>query len=147
MTPRVISEPECFEAFRAQLKLAGLPYEDLDKDKHLLVGYYRDEELIGTGGMEIYGDYGLIRSISITASNRGKKLGSKIAFHLIDKAKESELKGIYLLTETAKDFFLKIGFEEVDRDLTPESLRNSSEFAHVCPASATCMYFDLNSKC
>lgn len=145
--PKVISDPECFNAFRDQLKLAGLPYEDLDINKHLLVGYYNEDELIGTGGMEIYGDYGLIRSISVADSFRGKQLGSKITYHLIAKAKESGLKGLYLLTETAKDFFLKIGFEVIDRKDAVVEVQLSSEFLHVCPSTAVSMFLDLKTCC
>ena len=143
--PRVVSDNECFKAFTTQLKMAGLPYEDLDKDQHLLVGYYLNDILVGTGAMEIYGDSGLLRSVSIIESSRGKKLGSKIVYHLIEQAKLSNLNGLYLLTETAKDFFLKIGFEVIDRSVTPIEVNSSAEFTHVCPASAVCMYLDLRS--
>lgn len=147
ITPKVISDQECYQAFLDQLKLSGLPFEDLDKDKHLLVGYYQKEKLIGTGAMEIYGDYGLLRSVSITEAMRGKKLGSKITYHLIEHAKLSDLKGLYLLTETAKDFFDKIGFEVIDRNQAVEEIKASAEFTHVCPTSAACMYLDLQRAC
>lgn len=147
ITPRVISDQDCFQAFLDQLKHSGLPFEDLDKDKHLLVGYYNHEKLIGTGAMEIYGDFGLLRSVSIVEAMRGKKLGSKITYHFIEQARLSNLSGLYLLTETAKDFFEKIGFEIVDRNQAPEEIKTSTEFMHVCPASAICMYLDLRRKC
>lgn len=147
ITPRVISGQECFREFLDLLKLAGLPFEDLDKDNHLLVGYYDNEKLIGTGAMEIYGEYGLLRSVSIIEEMRGKKLGSKITYHLIEHGKLSSLKGLYLLTETAKDFFEKIGFELIDRNVAVDEIKRSSEFAHVCPASAVCMYLDLQRAC
>ncbi|MEQ8364924.1 MAG: arsenic resistance N-acetyltransferase ArsN2 [Cyclobacteriaceae bacterium] len=147
MIPIDINTSEHLEAFTAQLKTAGLPYEDLSKEEHVLIGYYENEQLIGTGGIEIYENYGLIRSVSISAPNRGKKLGSKIAYHLIDKAKEKDLTGLYLLTETAKDFFLKIGFEVVDRNAVVKPVQASSEFSHVCPVTATCMYLHLQQSC
>lgn len=147
MIPVDINTPEYLEAFTEQLKTAGLPYEDLSKEKHVLIGYYENEKLIGTGGIEIYDDYGLIRSVSITAANRGKKLGTQIAYHLIDKAKEKNLTGLYLLTETAKDFFTKIGFETIDRNAVAKPVQASSEFSHVCPVTATCMYLQLKKSC
>lgn len=143
MIPVDINAPEYLEAFTGQLKTAGLPYEDLSSEEHVLIGYYEDGKLIGTGGIEIYENYGLIRSVSITAAHRGKKLGSKIAYHLIDKANEKNLTGLYLLTETAKDFFLKIGFEVIDRNKVVKPVHASSEFSHVCPVTATCMYLHL----
>lgn len=147
LTPKVISDQECFSAFLHQLKMAGLPFEDLDKDKHLLVGYYENENLIGTGGVEIYGDFGLLRSVSVVGNYKGKKIGSKITMHLIDKAKESNLKGLYLLTETAPDFFQKFGFDVTGREHVANEVKNSKEFTHVCPVSAVCMYLHLESQC
>ena len=94
ITPRVISTSDCFRAFVDQLKHARLPSDDLDKDNHLLVGYYDNDTLIGTGAMEIYGDYGLLRSVSIIDAMRGNKLGSKIVYHLIERAKLSDLRGL-----------------------------------------------------
>lgn len=147
MIPIEVNTPASLETFTKQLRASGLPYEDLSKDQHVLIGYYENEKLIGTGGIEIYEDYGLIRSVSITAANRGKKLGSQIAYHLIDKAKEKNLTGLYLLTETAKDFFLKIGFETIDRHAVAKPVLSSSECSHVCPVTATCMYLHLKKSC
>lgn len=147
MIPKEINTSDYFEAFTKQLETAGLPHEDLDRDNHYLVGYYHNEKLVGTGGIEIYGDYGLIRSVSITADNRGKKFGTQIAYHLIEKAKEKKLNGLYLLTETAKDFFLKLGFEVINRNDVAKPVLASSEFSHVCPVTATCMYLPLQQSC
>lgn len=143
MIPLSIKTPDQWETFTDQLKTVGLPYEDLSDKNHLLVGYYEGDELIGTGGIEIYGDFGLIRSVSITAANRGKNLGTQITHHLINEARKKELKGLYLLTETAKDFFLKIGFELISRDEVAKPVLASSEFSHVCPVTAACMYLNL----
>jgi len=145
--PRVVSDPESFDAFRKQLKLAGLSFDDLDKDDHLLVGYYHNDELIGTGGIEIYGDFGLLRSVSVVESFKGKKWGSKITMHLIDKAKESNLKGLYLLTETASGFFHKLGFNVTSREQVIQEVKNSKQFTYACPASAVCMYLHLEPLC
>lgn len=143
MQPKVIDNPVAFNSFKESLASAGLPHEDLNVNDHLLIGYYDMDSLIGTGGLEIYGDYALLRSVSIVSQNRGKRLGSEIAYHLIEKAKGMELKGIYLLTETARDFFVKIGFKVIDRNAVAEEVKASAEFSHVCPASAVCMYLAL----
>ncbi len=44
----------------------------------------------------------------------------------------------YLLTTTAAPYFERFGFTEVPRTSAPAALQASSEFASVCPASATC---------
>ena len=147
LQPRVITDPEDFQVFRTTLESAGLPYKDLNVNDHLLIGYYDGDHLVGTGGLEIYGDYGLLRSVSIHENSRGKNLGTKIALHLIDKARASELKGLYLLTETAQGFFEKLGFISIHRDDAEKVVKASAEFTHVCPSTAVCMYLDLKKTC
>ncbi len=147
LTPKVIGDPECFNAFQNQLERARLPFKDLDFNKHLLVGYYHQGELVGTGGIEIYGGYGLLRSVSVADSHRKKGHGSKITYHLIEKARAGQINGLYLLTETARDFFGKIGFEVIDRKQADPLIQTSTEFSQVCPTSAVCMFLDFKLCC
>jgi amino-acid N-acetyltransferase len=144
LTYRLIEDAESFEAFRALLKSSNLPADDLNFNKDLLVGYFEGNVLVGTGGLEVYGDYGLLRSLSVKLGIRGKSVGTNITEYLIDEAKRRKLKAIYLLTETARGFFVKKGFKDTARDSVPEPLKASSEFSHVCPTSATAMVLDLN---
>ena len=118
----VIKGDEGFQAFRSLLRSSSLPADDLDFEKDLLVGYYEDGNMVGTGALEVYGDYALLRSLSVKLGTRGKALGTAITEHLINEGKKRRLKGIYLLTETAHGFFLRKGFLDVARDKVPESL-------------------------
>jgi amino-acid N-acetyltransferase len=107
LTYKLIRDSESFEAFRRLLKSSGLPADDLNYQKDLLVGYYEGNDLVGTGGLEVYGDYALLRSLSVKMGIRGKSVGSAITEFLLTEARKKKLKGIYLLTETAHGFFLK----------------------------------------
>jgi amino-acid N-acetyltransferase len=139
----LINDEPGFEAFKMLLKSSNLPYEDLDYKKDLLVGYYESNTLVGTGGLEIYGSYALLRSLSVRMGLRGKSVGSTITGFLLDEAKKKGLKAIYLLTETAPGFFLKKGFTTIERDQVPAEVKVSSEFTHVCPTSASVMMLKL----
>ena len=141
---KTIQDEEGFQAFRSLLKSSSLPSDDLDFRKDLLVGYYEDGSMVGTGGLEIYGEYGLLRSLSVKLGTRGKALGTAITEFLIQQAKNRKLKGIYLLTETAQGFFLRKGFANVSRSTVPDELRASSEFSHVCSETAVAMHLALN---
>lgn len=143
LTYKLIDDEKGFEEFRALLKASALPADDLNFNKDLLVGYFEGNVLVGTGGLEVYGDYGLLRSLSVKMGIRGKSVGTNIAEYLIDEAKDKKLKGIYLITETAHGFFEKRGFKDVDRGQVPEELKVSSEFSKVCPASAAMMMLAL----
>jgi arsenate reductase (thioredoxin) len=144
LTPKVIRDTESFEAFRALLQSARLPADDLNFDRHLLVGFYDGVEPVATGGLEVYGSYALLRSLSVKMGIRGQSLGSTITDHLIAEARRRGLKAIYLLTETAHVFFLKKGFKDIDRKDVPAEVRSSSEFTNVCSDTAVCMHFDLS---
>jgi amino-acid N-acetyltransferase len=144
MEYKIIDSTESFEAFRTLLKSSNLPADDLNFKKDLLVGYYEGDALVGTGGLEIYEPFALLRSLSVKLGIRGKSVGTTITEYLLAEAKKRKLKAIYLLTETAHGFFLKKGFEDVPRDQVPEEVKSSSEFSHVCPTSAVVMRLTLN---
>lgn len=143
LTYKLIDDAESFEAFRSLLKASNLPADDLNFNKDLLVGYFEGNVLVGTGGLEVYGEFGLLRSLSVKLGIRGKSVGTHITEYLIDEAKRKKLKAIYLLTETARGFFLRLGFNDVPRDSVPEPLKASSEFSQVCPTTASSMMLDL----
>jgi amino-acid N-acetyltransferase len=140
---KVIKDQESFEVFRSLLKASNLPADDLKFQKDLLVGYYEGEDLVGTGALEIYGQFALLRSLSVKLGIRGKSVGSTLTEYLLTEAKKRSLKAIYLLTETAHGFFLKKGFKDVARDQVPAEVKASSEFSHVCPTTAAVMVLSM----
>jgi amino-acid N-acetyltransferase len=144
LTYKLINDAESFEAFRSLLKTSNLPADDLNYKRDLLVGYYENDALVGTGGLEIHGRYALLRSLSVKMGIRGKSVGTTITEYLLNEAKKKQIKAIYLLTETARGFFQKKGFTDVPRDNVPEEVKASSEFAHVCPETAIVMMLPLN---
>ena len=144
LTSKVIDDAESFAAFRSLLQSANLPADDLDFKKHLLIGFYDGIAPVATGGLEIYNQYALLRSLSVKFGVRGQSLGSTITEQLIDHAKAKSISAIYLLTETAHAFFLKRGFQDVAREEVPQEIKASTEFSNVCPTSAVCMVYKIN---
>lgn len=139
----VIRDAESFEAFRGLLKNSGLPADDLDYKRDLLVGYYEGDELVGTGALEIYEPYALLRSLSVKMGIRGKAVGTRITEYLLAEASAKNLKEVYLLTETARGFFSKKGFTDVPRSAVPEPVTRSAEFSKSCPPSAAVMKVEI----
>jgi amino-acid N-acetyltransferase len=64
--------------------------------------------------------------------------------HVLQQALVEGLENVYLLTETAEEFFLRIGFHVLDREYVPTRIRTSVEFASLCPTSAVAMVYDLS---
>src|SRR5690349_1473089 len=94
---KLITDAGSFDAFRTLLKSSNLPADDLDYKRDLLVGYYEGDQLVGTGGLEVYGPYALLRSLSVKMGIRGKSVGTTITEYLLEEAKKKKLKAIYLL--------------------------------------------------
>lgn len=126
------------------LKACKLPFQDVSLTDTVIVGYYNEEgQLIGSGGLEFYGDSALLRSVAVAGAERGKSLGQEIVKDIISRAKARSIEQIFLLTETAHDFFLRFGFRDTDRSGVPLEVQKSSEFSSVCPVSAFCMVLEL----
>ena len=122
----------------ALLQENNLPVSDLDKGKHLFALLQKDQ-IIGTGGIEFFERCALLRSISVKKDLQGNGLGKFITAGLEKVSKQKGVDCLYLLTTTAKDFFNKEGYEVINRDDVPESIKNTSEFSSVCPSSAIVM--------
>ena len=143
ITHKIVSNETRFGSFREAVKNAGLPHQDLNYQSQVLISYYQNDELIGTGGLEVLDRFALLRSVSVSPDHRSQNIGKQITSDILKNAQNSNLDGIYLLTETAKDYFQKLGFKEVNRDQVPEEIKSTTEFASVCPASAACMVMKL----
>jgi len=147
ISPVMIQDQIALEKLQKFLQSYKLPHQDIENittKGRVFLGYYDGGgELIGSGGLELYGDSALLRSIAVKENARGQELGKKIVDDLVTQARNSKINNIFLLTETAKDFFIKKGFTIVSRDDVPSQVRASSEFTHVCPSSAICMFYKL----
>lgn len=143
LTHKIISNENEFESFRDAVKSAGLPHQDLNYQSQVLISYYDQGKMIGTGGLEVLEHSALLRSVSVSPEHRSQNIGKQITSDILNQAKSSNLENVYLLTETAKTYFQKLGFEEVSREQVPQEIKSTTEFAQVCPASATCMVLKL----
>lgn len=98
-----------------------------------------NNKVIGAIGLEQYGHYGLLRSMVVNKVHRNKNIASQLVRHLERYAVTAGIHCMYLLTETAARYFERKGYKRIDRNEVPAELQASSEFSHVCPASATVM--------
>ena len=134
------------EFIRALLAQNTLPDIELEKyiDTFLLIEEHG--ELLGCGGIEIHDSYGLVRSVAIDPRFHSKGLGTILYDALELDARMFFLKGIYLFTNTAKEFFTKAGFTETSRAEIPQPLHASGEYADVCCTHAHVMKKQLCSE-
>ncbi len=125
-------------SFTQLLESNNLPVRDLipSVKKFLLLS---ESEVIGTGGLEIFGNIGLIRSVSVADAYKGKGYGKEISSRLESAAKQLNVQELFLLTDTAKDFFVKLDYQIIDRIAVPQAIRETQQFSSICPSSAIIM--------
>jgi amino-acid N-acetyltransferase len=99
--------------------------------------------ITGVVGLEIYGNYGLLRSLAVNSGLNNKGIGAALLKRIETLATEQGLGAMYLLTETAKDYFEHKGYEHIARMDIPEEVKAASEFTHVCPDTAVAMQKSL----
>ena len=127
----------------ALLSSAKLPTSDLPESLNNFLAVLENPELIGVMGLEACGSYGLLRSLAVRPGYRNQSIASKLVEQIEKLALTEELKSIFLLTETAPDYFTRKGYHIIIRTEIPAEVQQSSEFSHVCPQSAIPMKKDL----
>jgi amino-acid N-acetyltransferase len=118
------------------LQSAELPVIDLPAELPNFLMAIDKGFVVGGIGLEIYERNGLLRSLVVKPEYRRLKIAAGLISELEKLAKGLGVNTMYLLTETARDYFVRKGYEIVDRNDAPESLKQSSEFSHVCPTTA-----------
>jgi amino-acid N-acetyltransferase len=121
----------------------GLPSGDVRAKPDCFVVARDDGEFVGVGGVEACGSAGLLRSVVVVESRRGRGYGTALCDALEDRARSRGIATLYLLTTSAAPFFRRRGYEDVDRERVPTPVRQTTEFSDLCPATATCLRRDL----
>ena len=127
----------------ALLSSEKLPASDLPASLKNFLVVIENDELVGVIGLETYGNYGLLRSLAVRPDSRNQNIAGKLVREIENLATAEGLKAIFLLTETASDYFLSKGYHAIARAEMPTEVQQSSEFSHVCPQSAIAMKKDL----
>jgi amino-acid N-acetyltransferase len=134
------AQPHDLKAALDLLRRSDLPDKDVaERWRHYFVVREDDGRVVGVGGLEVHGDDGLLRSVAVDPDYREQGLGGMLVEATLVLAKRLDLRAVYLLTTTARDFFAKRGFTDCPREQAPEAIRGSWEFRAGCPATAAFM--------
>jgi N-acetylglutamate synthase-like GNAT family acetyltransferase len=129
------AEPADYPRIRQLLAAADLPLDGLEDHRNFLV-LCRDGRMIGCAAVERYGNYGLLRSLALEATERRHGLGRRLVHEALQQARRDRIAELFLFTTTAAPFFERLGFRAIRRDEVPAPVRVSVEFRSACPASA-----------
>jgi len=140
------AESEDLDAIRALLRACDLPHDDLTPDhlQHFLAAR-EGGSLRGVVGLEARGEVALLRSLAVCPEARNEGLGARLMTAIEQRARDTGIHTLYLLTTTAADYFRARGYERIARDALPEDIQQTEEAARLCPSSATCMRKSLST--
>jgi amino-acid N-acetyltransferase len=123
----------------ALLERSGLPLTGYaDHLSTALVGR-EAQRIVASAAIELYGPAGLLRSVAVDESWRGRSLGNRIVLAAMDLSRKHGAGTIYLLTESAQAFFERLGFKSIPRSEVPAAVKASLEFTIACPDTVQAM--------
>ena len=129
-------------AVRALLEAARLPVEGLSEQfpsAYVVAVQGEHRSVIGGAGLELHGRWGLLRSLVVADTVRGRGVGRGLVENRLAHARAARIERVFLLTTTASTFFEELEFKAVPRSEVPSELAATPEFSGVCPASALCL--------
>ncbi len=117
-------------AVRAVLAEAGIGGEPARDEQFPSFFVLRNERgIVGSVALEVLGDDAILRALAVHTSGRGAGYGWMLADMAVSQARWRGVRRIYLLTETASDFFAaKFGFRVVDRSTLSKQVAASETF-------------------
>ena len=140
------AEQEDREYIERVLGRNDLPIADISEKLPCLYVCETETDRVGVGGIELYDDAALLRSVAVEKSERGNGYGTIISNKVLAQAELSGVSTVYLLTTTADEFFADLGFVEIPRETVPQSIQTTTEFSDLCPETAVCMKRELDKS-
>lgn len=83
-------------------------------------------QMVGAVGMEVHGQYGLLRSFVLQRANWNPRVGLQLIDILLSYAVKSKLSKVYMLAGDCNAFFEQIGFSAVEKEELPEEIQCST---------------------
>ncbi len=126
-------------AVRRLLESSGLPVADVGRPGQEFLVARSGGGLVGCVGVELHGDAALLRSLAVATARRGEGLGDRLLRAIVGHARGRGARDLYALTTTIEPLLARRGFTRIDRSEAPPAVRESAEFATLCPGSSACM--------
>jgi amino-acid N-acetyltransferase len=117
----------------------ALKSDDVTPETHLL-GSWDNEQLVGVVGLDVCEGLGLLRSLAVQPAARGQGLAVSLVREVELLAQSLGVSQVYLLTNTAANFFARQGYQVVKRTDAPLPIQSTAQFSSLCPDSAVLMF-------
>lgn len=124
--------PADVPAVEQLLSAAGLPLEGAAAALSAGVVAREGDAVVAAAAIERYGTAALLRSVVVAPGLRGTGLGREIVAAAERLARDEGIHDLYLITETAADWFPRLGYAPVARAEAAAAVGESIEFTTVC---------------
>ncbi|GCE15448.1 arsenic resistance N-acetyltransferase ArsN2 [Tengunoibacter tsumagoiensis] len=139
------AQPEDVQAVLTLLTRCGLPQAGLSNALESLLIAREGHQIVGCAALELYGSVALLRSVAVDPLSRSSGLGHQMVEAQLAYARTHGIGQIYLLTETAIEYFPRFGFQLIERSAVAPAIRTSVEWEVACPQSAHVMVVQLGT--
>jgi UDP-N-acetylmuramate: L-alanyl-gamma-D-glutamyl-meso-diaminopimelate ligase len=131
-------------SIRALLGRVGLHDPASDADFPAFFKLENEHGIVGCVALEVVGEDAILRSLSVDEESRGAGYGWVLADTAIAQARLRGVRRLYLLTESASEFFAaKHGFRVVDRSTVSPAVSKTRAFQSSTGSSFVAMRLDL----
>jgi thioredoxin type arsenate reductase len=134
-----MAQPGDLPAILALLAENNLPPDGLAEHVGTTLVARHDGTIVGSAALELYDTSALLRSVSVSSALQKRSLGQRLTRAALALARQCGVEQVFLLTETASEFFPRFGFQPVERGSVPAAVQRSVEFTTACPVSALVM--------
>jgi UDP-N-acetylmuramate: L-alanyl-gamma-D-glutamyl-meso-diaminopimelate ligase len=135
---------EDMAAVRHVLELTSLDEPARDEQSGSFFVLRNEEGNVGCVSLEVLGDDAILRALAVDPKYRGAGYGWMLADMAVNHARWRGVRRIYLLTDTASDFFAaKFGFRVVDRSTLSKQVAASETFTRPSAGQQVAMRLDL----
>ena len=130
-------------AIESLLTASGLPLDGVAEAFETGIVAREGDAVIGAAAVEIHADGALLRSVVVADTFRGSGIGRRLVLDAEALARDRGATDVYLLTETAGDYFPRLGYARLERDDVPAGVQRSVEFTTACATTAVAMMRSL----
>jgi amino-acid N-acetyltransferase len=95
-----------------------------------------DATLAAVVGLDLFGSVGLLRSLAVSPAYRGRGMARELVVFVERFAASHGVETLFLLTTTAADFFVKLGYLTASRPNAPAVIQATPQFSDLCPSSS-----------
>ncbi len=132
-----------YKAVTTLLSEVNLPLDGLSDHVDSMLVACDGSLTVGSVAIEDYLSFGLLRSLAVLPDHQAQGLGARLVQAALELARQRGIIHLYLLTETAGDYFPRFGFQRVNRAVVPAVVQKSVEFTQACPETAIAMCLEL----